>query len=313
MRFQVIAEVIGEAYAEEAVAASQDGIDIELRVEPSSHRVTHVALTVPANEILASLRGRARPSGPTPVFLVPPAPRLEDLRALLQYLESVGSFWLSCERINWGEPEFHWIAETDEESELLDLFTFSIRREYEPNRVRVTNHLLEYLLGSRPTLSRYTVPLAFYREGEREHKAKRYLYSFFNYYFFLEDLFAEGQFKTRAVEQALLGSAQLRRAVEFTLERLGGDNRANHLAALWRLGQRVGCEVSPEGAIRLIVQMRGDLHHFSSSSPRPKGHPLNQEEYESLSVLIGGICVAVVADLMPGGGPGATDDVCPGR
>jgi hypothetical protein len=306
MRFQIIAEVVGEAYADRPVAATFKGIDVEFRVDPSSHRVTHVALTAPADEIVPLLRGRPRPSGPTPTFTIPPMPRAEEMCNLFQYLESVGSFWLNCEQIKWGEPEFNWIAESDEEHELLDMFSFAYSRDYETLRVRVDGHLLQYILDSEQQLSKYTVPLAFFREGKREHTARRYVYAFMNFYFFLEDLFAQGKIKSGAVEGVFKQAPVLRAAADYALGRLQQDTDQSHLRALTKVATGEGCALtSTDGALELIVRMRGNLHHFSSASPKPKGHPLNQDAFEALSVFMHGVAVAVVADLMPGGGPGA--------
>ena len=304
MLFQVVAEMAGEAYAQRTLQVTYLGIEVELQVDPQSHRATHIALTVPVANAVDVLRRSPPPSGPVRTLPMPPTPRFEEMRALLQYLESVGSFWLSCERVNWAEPLLRWIAESEEEEQLLEVSSFSFKREYDPRPMSATEDVLRYLLESQSALSRYVVPLAFYREGLREHTAKRYLYAFSNFYFVLEDLYARGQFKARAVEEAFLGSPALRSAVDFTLQRLGEHDEAGHKGALAELGRTLGCDMSTAGVLRLVVQMRGNLHHFSSSSPNPKGHPLNQADYEALSFLMFGICVAVVADLMPGGGPG---------
>lgn len=126
----------------------------------------------------------------------------------------------------------------------------------------------------------------------REHAELRFVQAFFNFYFFLEGLFGGGKTKNYQVEKAFLASPPLVAACAKALKSIEDLRpRRDHYAVIkqW-LGDR-GLEWSPEDVLRILVRMRGDLHHFSTKRRRRSGHPLNQRSYETLSFLTMTICV----------------------
>lgn len=309
MRFRIEASFEGDALVNDQVLGSIDGFDVELIADPETGAVTRIAITTNADDILPAL-GAVRPQGSEHKLRIPPAPRFKEMVAILQHIESVGSFWLGCERIGWNEPEGHWLSASPEEAALLDMTRFAARREYDRMPRKVTGRLLQYVLDTRTSLSRYLIPLSFYREGMREHRAKRYLLAFFQFYFYLEDLYAEGRFKSAAVEKLFRASTTLRQAAAYALEQLNEPRSADQAARIRALMARVKCDMTPEGVLSFIVRMRGHLHHYSSKGTEPRGHPLNQEEYQPVSALLLVVCTTLIADQMP---PRSWDPVEPGN
>jgi len=285
------------------VATTHEGINVVLRVDPQSHRVTHVELSTQVAPELWKSRKPSTHDEPIQRLSVPPMPRIGEMIELLQYLESVSSFWLGCNKIGWGDPKFEWVAESEEEQAALDLTALNITRDYPRFRGHATAEVLDYLLSSRGQLAPVVIALSFFREGMNEHLQHRYLYSFMNFFFFLEDLYGSGKTKNRAVAQAFQASSELRRHVEYALKEMAKPKSAAQRAALQALAEDRGCDLTTDGVLRMIVLLRGSLHHFSSKSALKKGHPLNQHELQPLSALILGICLAAVADLMPAGQP----------
>jgi hypothetical protein len=58
-----------------------------------------------------------------------------------------------------------------------------------------------------------------------------------------------------------------------------------------------------EGIISLIVQVRGNLHHFSQRSSKKKGTPFNQKDFETMAYLLMSICLMTFCNLTTGEKP----------
>jgi hypothetical protein len=58
-----------------------------------------------------------------------------------------------------------------------------------------------------------------------------------------------------------------------------------------------------EGIISLIVQVRGNLHHYSQKSSKKKGTPFNQRDFETMAYLLMTICLKTFCYLTTGEKP----------
>ena len=63
-------------------------------------------------------------------FAMPVPPQADELRAVLQYIESLGSFWLGIRRIAWSEAEVRWMPDSEAELRELPLFSVKSRLDY---------------------------------------------------------------------------------------------------------------------------------------------------------------------------------------
>jgi hypothetical protein len=229
----------------------------------------------------------------------PRPPETTDLIELLQFIESVGSFWFGIRKIHWNAAEYRWEPESAEEKAKVEVFSFSSKRDY-PKRTEVLlPQALPELLEDRARLGSLVLPLAFYREGLNDYTSHRYINAYFNYYFFIEDLFGEGHSKNVKVLHAFKRSAELRWAVEKTANDIQTQNMPDHIAALEAFLKREGLSWNTDGLLALLVQTRGTLHHFSQKSTKLKGHPLNQETFRSMAFLAFAICLNVITRRIP--------------
>ena len=120
-----------------------------------------------------------------------------------------------------------------------------------------------------------------------------------NLYFFLEDLYAGGKTKNYQVLEEFKSSAQLSAAVKDAIQEfIGAEMPLHHREALQEYIRLAHVEFSVEGILKLIVFMRGNLHHFSQKSAQPKGNPLNQFWLETLAFLMISICVKLIPKLL---------------
>lgn len=53
--------------------------------------------------------------GELPHIRLSGGPFVEELIDLLQYVESIGSFWLELQKVGWEDPTFEWIPESEAE------------------------------------------------------------------------------------------------------------------------------------------------------------------------------------------------------
>jgi hypothetical protein len=243
---------------------------------------------------------RFDPSVTPPAMTWPANPYDEELRALLQHIESLGSFWLGIRRIHWNVSEARWEPEDDEERKRLQVFSIKMSREYQETRQLVNPQMFARLIRTQEDLSHLVIPMAFYREGQNAFRAHQYVSAFYNFYFYLEDLYGQGKTKNSAVEASFKKSAQVRWAVEQLLEGLAAPDMAQHLRELKEALARDNCAFDVDGVIKLIVKVRGDLHHFSQRSTRPKGHPFNQGEFRTMAYVLFSICARTAAKLLTG-------------
>jgi hypothetical protein len=264
------------------LGADENGRVTELRIQK---RVDPHELELPKSSI--------RPDGVIALHTPTGDPSFVDLVDLAQYIESIGSFHLQIRRIYWQEGEYEWIPENEEERRLLGVFASKTSLKYPETPVEVRPEVLFRMVRSRRRLEHLKVPLAFFREGVNEYRAFRYVTAFHNLYFFLEDLYGGGKTKNRDVEQNFINSPQLVQATTHALQTL--KNHEHHERRLGHFLQIENCGRTPMEILRFIVRMRGNLHHFSRQSTRPKGHPLNQHEFESVAFLLLTICYRVVA------------------
>ena len=231
-------------------------------------------------------------------FQVPPV--ASALESVLQYLESLGSFWLGIRRVGWSEAEMRWMPDSQEEEGRLRVHRFSQRITYNDTPIPWDGKALARLVGLRPKLEYLVVPMSFYREGVREFRVHRYVSAFYNFYLFLEGLYGHGKTKNAQVQQAFESSAQFRAAVDATRIRFSDNEMARNQSELLVFMQRLNCEFTAQGLSRFLVMIRGELHHYSTKSTRPKGHPLNQAEWRPVALFAFSVCVHLVQQLANG-------------
>ncbi|MFA4965323.1 MAG: hypothetical protein WC709_06775 [Thermoleophilia bacterium] len=230
-----------------------------------------------------------------------------DLRDLLRHVESFCGYVMGVEYVDWFCPKLEWIAESPEEEAGLTVSKWDVHYDLDPPPVQVDPTLLAKAILNRPEMSYLDVPLSFFREGRADYGQRKYINAFFNFYFFIEGLYAGGRSNEKDVVGKYLQSGQLTHSAARTLQRLesmtdpvGGRHALNLRVFLGELG----FAWDPEGLLRLVVRMRNKLHHYSHRSQGVRlGHPLNQSDYESLAALAMGLCVECITPLITGSKP----------
>lgn len=220
-------------------------------------------------------------------------PHFADLLDLVQYVESIGSFWFGFSKLLWAEGKYEWLPETDEERAALRVFSTKTALSYPETRRHVELATFARAIAARSRLGHLTIPMAFFREAVNDYRSFRYVNAFQNLYFFIEGVFGEGKTRNKDVERQFASSPVLIDAIWHSMKALEQSERHKTKLDALRAARAFGW--TPQEIIRLVVWMRGNLHHFSTRSTTPKGHPLNQREFESVAFLLQSICLDVVA------------------
>jgi hypothetical protein len=299
MRFRLTATVEGDSVTD--ATFDYDAGDYRLGVVCAEDgRVTAVWADCPVPEYAQWLPAITSPAGTIPRITFHAPPEQETLLSTLQYVESLGSFWLGITKVAWSEAERSWIPESPLEEAEIAVSSITMRWEYPGSPVPISRDLVIRLLKMRERLDYLVVPMSFYREGVNEYQGHRYVSAFYNFYFFLEDLYGTGKTKNRQVLDAFRQSPQLMAALReaYALFQRGEADALK--ADLAELAGQIGCDFSADGMAEFLVMMRGELHHFSQRSSRPKGHPLNQHRFRAVAYFAMTLCVLLIQQLANG-------------
>lgn len=223
-------------------------------------------------------------------------PDFEDIISLIQTIESLGSFWFRVKKIYWETPKRDWIPENDEERKRIQVTGIKFKQEYPKIPIEFSPRLLTEMVILRDNYKHLIIPMAFYREGRNEFSSFRYVYAFINFYFYLEDLYGFGKTKNIQVEKQFIKSEQINRALNQTINSFSKRHQ-NNLKEFLRIENY---QYDNIGIIKLIVKVRGNLHHFSQKSSKKKGHPLNQKDFETMAYLLFCICTYTFTELTAG-------------
>jgi hypothetical protein len=189
----------------------------------------------------------------------------------------------------------------------IDLFTckaeFVPESEEERSKITINDYLLKMekpvvndavplpfedlaqIISAAPELSDYQVPLSFIRRGIEDMGQDRYVEAFYNFFFFLETMFAPGYRDPKRVSEKFLKAKEIRGTI--VAARQDGES-----PALFKRNElKVLLSKTDEEMVRCLVETRGSLHHHSRH--RPKWHPEKAVEHEAEALLIQSIATTI--------------------
>lgn len=288
MKFKLIAEVEGDIHLKENCEIEFDNILYEFISNTSGQlKKIAVSIQIPLERIRDVVpQFGARKNG-VPVSIVdgPDSSIWELLVHHLQALESNISFSThgALKYIGWNNPKEEFIPESPEEKSLLDISAFSVSHG-KPNPVLIKEEDLASIISTASCYEALIIPKAFLREASVAYSRGQYIQSFYNSFFILEDFYAQG--KTRKVDfvKNLTISAEFTQAGEATLKLFQKKEPSKYLN-LVSLFKEVQCEPTISDLPEALFLQRGGLHHYYSKSPKNRGTPFNQREYQSLALF----------------------------
>lgn len=253
--------------------------------------VDKLSVTVPANNpedrptIIQTpkTRSKATITVPSPSYLF----IKREVRAIDGALSLFG-----IDTIELNEPLREWIPENEEDKRSLELFNFkSSRGKVDVSKLPdISFDIIARAVISADDISDIEPQLAFWRKGNIDRNEERYIEAIYDFYFFLESLFAGGKTKNYMVKEAFKQSEELRDVIEeiFKNPRMMISPDPTQLS---RFMKKYG-GMSVDDIIEHIVELRGVLHHHT---PKRKNmwHPEEHARYESESNLLGAIVFLV--------------------
>lgn len=208
----------------------------------------------------------------------------------LQTLESLLGVVGNIKRIYWNKATFEYYPETEEEFKRINVMpAFFFMHEIPMNDpAHIPNADLKAYLEHIDTFEGLAVPMSFYREAKIEYGSGRYINCFFNSYFIIEGLFGNGKWRKEAIiaeftkSQVFSGFVQqLLNEAEKITDPAEGWTKAQIEEELNKRSQ----PYTVEGLVKLIVETRGRLHHFSFGSTQQQGTPFNHLEYKRIALM----------------------------
>ena len=202
----------------------------------------------------------------------------DSVIAEIQTLESALSLFMPLRQINWRYPECEPVFEEGEEQS--DLGAVRVSRGKIPPQ-KIVEKTFASIVGIGLKAQSLTVVASFWREGENDWVAGKFINAFFNYYFVLEGLYGNRKTKNKDVKTEMLKSAGLLAQVEKF-------NNAQHpVQHLEQLATMLHVTTIPtvEELVGLLVSIRGILHHFQNNPNREANSPLVHDKYEGIAYL----------------------------
>jgi hypothetical protein len=208
----------------------------------------------------------------------------------MQRLESVLALAGNIKRIYWEKATFEYYPETTEEHARINILPsfFFIHEMPVDDPVLISSTALVGLVQHTSIFKPLVVPMSFFRETKSEYAAGRYINSFFNSYFIIEGLFGNGKWRKEAIVKELANSKIFSSFVQNLLEEIAGNSDPAEGMTKDQLEAELKTLNQPytvEGLVKLIVETRGKLHHFSIKSTQAQGTPFNHLDYKTIALL----------------------------
>lgn len=211
---------------------------------------------------------------------------MQSLITELQELESFLAVHGNLKQINWRKVTWEYYPETEEEHARFQIIPpwFFLHELKSDEPTILPPDQLRMIVQQKKGYDSMIVPMAFYREGKNEYGEAKYINSFFNYYFIFEGLYGSGKTKNDAIEQEFKKSKDFRGFVENLIKQFDeGENGAKEqLVALLKNRNQ---SYTVDGIIRLIIKMRGELHHYIHQSSKLQGTPFNHADFKIIALV----------------------------
>lgn len=220
-------------------------------------------------------------------FIFPKEDFLAEQKKLLQHLESFGALDLGIREISWNNLQVTWLPETEEERLQVPLLSYRKDISYAGNSTPLTLGWLQSTVIHRRMVEPLVIPLSFFRKGTNHYERLEYIEAFLAFYLMLEGVFGGGHTKNAKVEQAFMASDKLDYAIGQTFRML--ENQ--HVQKQWLIDNlnSKGWPYDKEGLVKLLVDQRGNLSHYSLKSSRKQRNYFEDKDYQPLASIIGGV------------------------
>lgn len=291
MRFIVRCEVEADVILPRRLELRKDGRLFELEVG-ADNRWNILRVTAPVKYPKRFKWGMEPVPKPKPANVAPYKIRgefdeelYEDIIADIQALESTFSVFFSIKQIDWRHPilnvEFEpgdWRNPAWGNLENVQVNQGKLPPERPQEKAFVQIAFMGLASHHLTTIE------SFWREGQNELYAGRYINAFYNFFFVLEGLYGNGKYNDK-LEGEFKNSAELRGSIEVYL---ASDQLNKHIEQVYEMlpDQKKQELPTHETLIRLLIRTRNRLHHFANDPKKEQASPLNHDKFEGITTLV---------------------------
>lgn len=323
MFFELTVKITADAWIDKAYEFTQGKYKIRVDGEASNlvsgkKLVNKISVCVKAPNYKDCLPKTNRTPGNNFSITIVENQYKDEIVDLLQYLESIGCFWLHIKKIHWEHWKGSvngWIAENEEEKQYLKTVNnYSWREEAPRSFVEFSPDLVGQLITDWKSADYLAIPLSFYRKGCNELEDFEFVESINNFYFVLEGMYGGGKYKNFEVGNEFKKSTQLRKAIDEAIKQFQTPDYSRFLKLLTKFTNAFELEVQKhpkkthvtfgltvDEMIDLIVEVRGSIHHLNQKNQQASGHSFRQHEFRGVATFLWVTClkifIALVGDL----------------
>lgn len=212
-------------------------------------------------------------------------PENEKVVHILRFLEGGLSFY-GLESIDFDDPKIEWLPETDEEKNQLTVYSYSSSTqrpdvaslpEAKFGLIAQTLYAYEDAWGFEPQFN-------FFRRGVIAVRDERFIEAIYNFYFYLESTFGNGQTRNERIKAEFAKNHDLIRAVRVARDRFDVSRHLYRNLINARFDSTYRSKSETE-IISTIVDLRGFLHHHTSKR-RDIWHPSDKWTYSADAFLM---------------------------
>lgn len=294
MRYRLTADVIGDVFIrsdKEALATTHDDLEFVLDADPKG-RVVRISVSarVPTDRI-ERFRSTITDVNEhhSHITVGTDAELHERLLGQLQLLEAqigYGFVGAPLERIRWDVAEAKVIADSSEEEALLDVWDVKISKSYPKTRGVFTQDSFAEMVASMGDYSSLLEAKTLWREGMAAQKRFRYVQAFQNFFFVLEDLYADGKTSEKEAVRRFQESDHVIDACTRFISWVQAEKR--HKTMLERYFADTRCKTEDAAEMpRMLFRMRGALLHFSRKRKHGSAAIKDQRDYDTLALASG--------------------------
>lgn len=212
---------------------------------------------------------------------------LHDLKVFQGMASPMGSF-----DIDFEHPEYHWLPENEDEKKELNIFQYKTDKGPKDKRLASSFDVVARALLVSTKLFDYEAPLSFFRRGTSDFHNNDYRLAFYNYYFFLESLFANGKFRQKDVPKQFATNTNLLAAVKKARHETL-STRGMKKTQFFKTLSETDC---PETILEKIALRRGESHHHSLKN-RKAWHPDRHDDFLVEANFLHLVCMDIIYGL----------------
>jgi len=228
-----------------------------------------------------------------PCITIPVDPAFSILSKELFALRGTLFMW-GVTDIDIDGAEHKWEPETEEEMQYQNVLGFQTKQEAGNPNMKLPLDILVRMTVSRDKLIEYEIPCEFYRRGYKDLNKGQYIEAIYDFYFLIEYMWGNGQFKKSSIINTLMKS-EFTKFITLALKEPSSKIITNkHDYDIFRSRY---LKSDMKKIVTHIVDLRGFLHH-QSIKRKSNWNPNNNTEFRVDAEFLGTVCLLAMSEII---------------